>query len=428
MQPVLRFMILAGMVAVVGCTPAPPADDDSVEPTGDDDSVGDDDTAASGCAERVLRDESLWIDGNGPDTQIHVNVAADSVGVWAAYNRPRDDGSGQFDVFVTHIDCDGETTVQPTRIHSADGANHVDPAVAVSGGRLLVVWHRDDSQYPFNLSVHRAVLEEDGTVVASGDALALTTDDGPYEGNAWMPAAAPLPGGGFAVAGVRGHEEYGSFQVFVQRLDANGASEGETLDAADDPDASHTSPALAASNAGEMNVAWTRSPIDGDDEVRFATIPDGAATAGPQTDLLDGSTTYSPALAWGESSVIAATEDLGGSAAIVLRATAEGAPPLELAEPGRFLHSPALAATGDGGAVAAYRLVSGLDNDLWLARWSRDVYVVEEVATEEIDVGTGAAPYAPALTHVVDDVWFVAWSEGDNPDYRVRGRFVDFGP
>jgi hypothetical protein len=36
------------------------------------------------------------------------------------------------------------------------------------------------------------------------------------------------------------------------------------------------------------------------------------------------------------------------------------------------------------------------------------------------------APYLPGLTWLCDDVWFVTWIEGDNPDYVVEGRFLRF--
>lgn len=211
------------------------------------------------------------------------------------YNRPRDDGSGQFDVFATRIGCDGAVRVQPVRLDAADDANHVDPAVAASSDRALIAWHRDDGQYPYNLSIHRAVVGADGGIITPGEALDLAFDGAPHEGNAWMPAVAPLPDGAFAVAGARGHEAYNSFQTFVQRVDAGGDPTEDTVDV-----------------AAVVAASWA---LDGD---------------GLQ-----------------------------------------------------------------GGRV------------------------------EDIDVGDGAPPYAPAITHVVEDVWFVAWSEGANPDYRVRGRFVD---
>jgi hypothetical protein len=430
MRPSMLPALLCVAIAIPGCTPTPPDDDDTVGPGDDDDTTGaadDDDAAAAACADEVLRDESLWLDAGGPDTQIHAAVAADGSGVWVAYNRPRDDGSGQFDVFVTRIGCDGGTRVEPIRVNAADGANHVDPALAATSDRALIAWHRDDSQYPYNLSIHRAVVSADGDVVAPGEALALTWDGAQYEGNAWMPSVAPLPGGGFAVAGTRGHEAYSSFQAFVQRVDTLGEPTEDTLDVSDDPDGSQTSPALAASADGDLVATWTRSTVDGDDEVRLAAIPAGAGAAGPDESVLPGAVTYTAAACHGQLAVVAATQDLGGSASIVARTTAPGAGVWETAEAGRFIHSPALSAHGERGALAAYRLVSGLSNELFVASWSLDGDGIQGGRVEDIDVGDGAPPYAPAITHVVEDVWFVAWSEGDNPDYRVRGRFVDLG-
>ena len=126
--------------------------------------------------------------------------------------------------------------------------------------------------------------------------------------------------------------------------------------------------------------------------------------------------------------LIAATLDGGGSASILVRTTLPDAPPIEIEEPSHFLHSPALAANHTEGAVALYDLISGLDNGLIVRRWSRgdDGDSIVKGTHYVVDVGDGAPPYAPAIAYLADDVWFVAWSEGGNPDYRVRGRFVDF--
>ena len=126
--------------------------------------------------------------------------------------------------------------------------------------------------------------------------------------------------------------------------------------------------------------------------------------------------------------MIAATLDGGGSASILVRTTLPDAPPIEIEEPSHFLHSPALAANHTEGAVALYDLISGLDNGLIVRRWSRgdDGDSIVKGTHYVVDVGDGAPPYAPAIAYLADDVWFVAWSEGGNPDYRVRGRFVDF--
>jgi hypothetical protein len=33
-------------------------------------------------------------------------------------------------------------------------------------------------------------------------------------------------------------------------------------------------------------------------------------------------------------------------------------------------------------------------------------------------------PYGTAITHVVGNVYFLAWSEGFSPDFRIMGSFI----
>ncbi len=415
MRP-LTFLLIG---LLVGCVPEEPADDDTA---GDDDTSGDDD-ASGGCADVVDPGLTVWIDEDGPDTQIHAAAAADGDGIWVAYNRPRDDG--YFDVFVKRLACDGSVEVAPIRLNEDDGANHVDPAVAVSRDRLLVTWHRDDGQYPYNMSVHLAVISQTGDVPTADQRLVTTHDGAEHEGNVWMPSAAALPDGGFVVAGSRGHPVYEQFQVFAQRLDADGAPDGETIDLHDDPDASQTAPAVGAVD-GALVVAWSRTDWEaGTDEVWGAAVPAGADAAGAAAPLAVDETSYTPAA---NAGTYAYTVEGAGGASIAVQLADDPGTRLALAEPGRYLHTPTLAADGDRGAVAWYAMISGLDNDLQVARLDLSGGAPDELHRLTMDTGTPVPPYPPALTHLVDDVWFLAWSEGDNPDYRVRGGFVDLAP
>jgi hypothetical protein len=102
------------------------------------------------CVEGVLE-----LVPEGPDTQIHVFGAPDPDGVWVAWNQP--DGAGLFDVWVQHLGCDGQVDVGPLQLD--DGAdNEIDPAVAVSGNRVLVAWQSDNGLGQDNLDVRWRLL------------------------------------------------------------------------------------------------------------------------------------------------------------------------------------------------------------------------------------------------------------------------------
>ena len=71
------------------------------------------------------------------DTEIHGTSAFDGERLWVSWVRPND--SATFDVMLAAVDCAGQLVVEPRAVtDSAD--NEIDPSLAVSGDRLLVVW------------------------------------------------------------------------------------------------------------------------------------------------------------------------------------------------------------------------------------------------------------------------------------------------
>jgi hypothetical protein len=93
---------------------------------------------------------------------------------------------------------------------------------------------------------------------------------------------------------------------------------------------------------------------------------------------------------------------------------------------GALDHTPIIAAGGHGAVVAWMRNLGGLSNELVLqpVRLEGESWTVGDELV--LDTETAVAPYLPGLTWLCDDVWFVTWIEGDNPDYVVEGRFLRF--
>ena len=68
-----------------------------------------------------------------------------------------------------------------------------------------------------------------------------------------------------------------------------------------------------------------------------------------------------------------------------------------------------------------FRLQSGYQNDLYYGFLGEDGQIgVDSLIANEPPV----APYRPAVTHVADDLYFVAWSQGENPDFELWGKFI----
>ena len=405
--PFRAIGLLLSSLVVPGCVPQEP--DDDKDRTGDEEACAD-----------VLRDETLAIDPGGPDTQIHGAVAFDGDGIWIAYNRPRDDG--WFDVYATRLACDGNVLVEPWRLNEDDGANHVDPALAVDGDSVLVAWHRDDGQFPYNLSTWVRGFDLDGHPADEAVELATTWGGEPLEGNVWMPAVASRPGEGLVVAGVRGLPDLDRFQVFVQPVDAAGRPAAETVDPDVDGATSDSAPALAAAADGRLALAWSRTPDGGDEAVVLQTFEPGSWTPeGGPAEADPGAVSGGAALDGPHLGLH--REEPGGYTVHV--EPLDGGDGIELGEVGAFDHTPALAAAEGGGAVAWLRVDAGIRNDLHVARYGDDGTDLLAGTAVQVETDGPVGPYGPDLVHLTGDVWFAVWAEGESPEFRLFGRYLE---
>lgn len=374
------------------------------------------------CLDILKLDTVTELDPDGPDTQIHVNATFDGAGVWVVWNRP--DGASYFDVWAQRLGCDGVALVPPFQVNTTDH-NEVDPSVAVGDGNVYFAWSADNNTGINNMDLLVRTYEIDGTPLMAADTIVETTYDGtPVTGNVMSPAVAALPGGRFAVAGVRGLDVAPAWQVFAQRLHADGSLDGTALSPIIEPAATHMYPALVARPDGGVHLAWTRA--EGADERVYhawynpgATTPDQtpleavAGTQGTGVSLAtapDGSVTY---LAFGDGNDIVLT-----TTALINAPT-----PAVFSYGLGPAHSPVLATREGGGALAYYTNVGGLQNELHVAAFAiaGDAVVVDN---DVMLIPQTVPPYQASITHVSGDVYFVAWSGGTNPDYRVFGMFV----
>jgi len=429
-QRLLALLCILPLVTVGACGDDDTSSTDSgldagvdAAPTDAEPDGGPDDT----CADRLVTGTVFELDPDGPDTQIHVSAAFDGEAVWVVWNRP--DGASYFDVWAQRLGCDGVPVVPPFRVNTTDH-NEVDPAVAVGDGNVYMTWSADNNTGINNMDILVRTYDVDGAPLMAADAIVETTHDGtPVTGNAMSPAVTALPGGQFAVAGVRGLDVAPAWQVFAQRLNADGTLVAEALSPIIEPAATHMYPAITGRPDGTLHLAYTRA--EGTVEQVFHTgFPAGAATPDPDppAEAVTGTQGTGAALASSPDGDVVYLAFSNGMN-IVVTTTDILDPPTPATQGGGHgpARGPVLATVEGGGAMVYFVNVGGLQNELHAVPYAYD----------GTDLTLGAAtmlipqtvpPYGAALTHVTGDVYFVAWSGGANPDYRIYGMFVSLTP
>ncbi len=387
---------------------------------------GDGSVSNSPCATELLTGQVFEIDPDGPDTQIHAAVAFDGEAVWVVYNRP--DAAGGFDVYGTRLECDGTHRLLPFSINTTD-FNENDPTLALRQDRVYVAWQTDTGAFPNNMQLLVRSFTRDGSAIMATDAMVRTTRGGtPVAGNTWLPSVAARPDG-FAVAGARAVDDASGFQVFVQRLDHQGAPAAPTLDASFASTASQTYPTLAAAADGTLYLAYHHAlPPDYEDQVLHTAFAPGAThpDPAPPVPALDSVHGGGAHLAVGPDGAVylALAEAASGQVRITGGADfAAGAGfPFDTGSQGGF--APSVAPAPGGGAVAWLETTSGPYAELRAQRFGYDGSVFSLGTARTVTPQWVYSISGTAITHVHEDVYFLCWSEGESPDFRLMGTFL----
>jgi hypothetical protein len=348
-----------------------------------------------------------------PSTQIHPDSVMAGGEIWLAYNVP--DETGIFDVYLQSIRCDGSTGHGPERIDTPEGHNETYPRLAASGDTILLAWQTDSGETPYNLSINWQLLDSGGSALSEVSKWQPTIGGEDVEGNAWMPSLAALPGGGFALGGSVGLRSNG-FSLVVQQLSADG-DWGDGLEIEPIEEGSQYEATLGAGGDGSLWVAWK---ADQDiDTVRHARLEtDGGLqivqeASGIGDTAVQGGPSYSsdwegaPLLAYHQAN---ASYDIYAASTLI-------------ENPGTD-HLPHIVKGESLSLVAWFHVQSGLSNDLMLAHVDGSGEI-SEPWTHASEPAT--APYRAAVAHAGGDVFFVAWAQGESPDFRLAGSFVSIG-
>jgi len=390
---------------------------------------GDDDTGPEEvfepCRVSPTVDVTFDLDTANPTPQIHADFAFAAGQIWMAYNIVDGEGEGRFDVFLSAFECDGSIVGSAQRVTTTLGGNDIEPAISRRGDNLYIAWSSDNSGAENNLDALYRGFASDGTPLTDSDLVIETTLDGnPVVANTWKPRVAGLADGELALVGTRGIDN--SFQTFIQRMTAEGEYLGEAIDV-EDRGNTHDAPVIAATADGDLFSAWSRVDGNGDSVVWYGYIAaDGDGFSfGPRMATTGLSSAPSLVTDRERGFAYLAVRDDASQDIVLMAVDANGEvarTPLGIA--GVSDHSPIVVTSPTGGAVGWYRNVSGIRNRFMVQRFDFDGSTL--TLAQEQDLGTDGAVsvYSPALTHIGDDIYFAAWSEGNSPEFFVKGRAV----
>ncbi len=356
------------------------------------------------------------IAANEPALQIHAASALSSEGLWLTWTG-RGDGSS-FQIFSAHMRCDGSVDVAPQQ-RSTTEASQLDSAVAVGAdGRALFAWQADVSttepQTEFNLSTWVDLHDGDG--FAGARQVELPRGGRAHEGQSWMPAVLARKGGGYVLAGSWSHPDTEVFRAYAVPLDESGEPLQDASDLFDDAGDGQTAVQVAEDKDRRLHFVWSQSDLDAENDTiwRAASDPKGVAAVN-RAPLGEGS---GPSVsAWGDVVWFAWASPDGE----IMLESLDGIS----ARVGSGAAGPALAANRDGGVSVAW--LEGQGGTANAIRLRRLDALGDTVASASLDT-LNAGPYPFNLTRVDDDLVFVAYQDGDSPDFYARGVLVQLTP
>ncbi len=363
------------------------------------------------CADLIAPLTTIALDPEGAPTQIHVAATFASEQIWVTYSIPVP--GGNFSIQGLRVACDGSLVGAPFVVSDDVAVNQLDSVVAGSGDRVMIAWQADNQGSPYNLDTFHRVYGPDGTALTGPTELAALRQGVVNVHNAWMPAVAGRAGGGFTLVGAWGHADATAFQAYGQHLDAEGALVGESWDWSLLPTLGQVFPTVSLDQSGAVFAAWQEDTA-GDPQIVQGTLASGATTPGAAVAVAGSGGGQGPSLSsFGSETWLAFSTPAGLQ--IRLPDGTFGSAGL----PGDFGAS--VAAHEGGAMIAWYHPVAGYTAEVHYA-WISSAGLVSGAGSAQTT--TAISAYALTLTSLGDGRFFLAWQEGQNPDFFLRGRFL----
>lgn len=350
-------------------------------------------TSSQKCTPADVPSTAFQLLPDAPLTQIHADVISDGSKIWMTYNLPNEES--KFDVFLVSFGCDGSIQDEAKQILNISGMNQTTSRIAISQDRIMVASQGDSGSSSNNLSIHLYIQDTQGNVIEDG----LIWEPDIATGNKWLPSIVGVSDG-FWMAAATANDTY--FQTAVQAFDLDGNPKNQAHWVG--PDSYAVFPNIDAKEDRYI-VGW-----EGSDDVVQYTRGDLEGASDEEVQTLENQA--GPKVLWDDDIDSVFTHQRN---------------PLQLLWNGQTLSElgntffPNAARGVQSTLFSYFRLQSGYQNDLYYGFLGEDGQIgVDSLIANDPPV----APYRPAVTHVADDLYFVAWSQGENPDFELWGKFI----
>ncbi|MBA2664822.1 MAG: hypothetical protein H0U74_21215 [Bradymonadaceae bacterium] len=392
------------------------------------------------CLDRAVLDQTWTVAAKEIAGQLQTAMAFDGQGIWVVFTRPGPGEERQDLIYATRVQCDGTPSVAPFQVSQLGTGYAAQPVIAAREGKVHIAWAFQDTNTGHWDLLYRA-FEADGRAYGSQpSSIAPSIDDTIVSELAWHPDIAALPDGAAVIVAAVAVD--GNFQTMLQRVGADGQrSEDAFYPYANDIDQLY--PSVSSHTDGTIYVAWTRDDNDAQTVVHTYISP-GATEAALAMPLvahpLEHPNPFSRMSKAGagpnERAVLAFQVTKPARHDIMFKDATLGVASSHYGVVGHATQSdflPSVAASPTGGAIAWYRYAtSPAKSDVYVQRFTMDAnggLDTPSTALRLAEQQYAYNGYGPAIAHIGDELYAVAWSAGERPaEARVTMRIVNLAP
>lgn len=390
--------------------------------------AGDADTgvASAECRAILAANQTFALEQEEGARSFQTHAHFDGEGIWIVHAIVPA-GVQAIQIQALRVGCDGAVLNPPLIISANNEFTHTEPRITGYGDNVMVAWQTDSGAAPNNLSTHYRVFDRNAGPLAASATHLDTQYKGASAGNTWMPDLAAGPAG-FALAGLRGVSDFNSFQSFMQRVDFEGAMVGEAVDGELQDGLWQGQAALTLDDSGAAIMAWELTAEDDSNYIVQARI--GAGQSAPESAPVRMSNDNGSQVSFGSSTAmgafVVATRSAGGLILKPADALDPSSSELVLDRAKAALYPQV--ALGDGtGVVGWLENTAGVEAEIHLQGFSSEStnpVAMGEPRTLSTDNATVGA-YRLSISHILDQVFVVTWTEGPVSALQVKWRLVD---